>query len=105
MLTSPQRLAAAAAAARSSAPPRRPPTVDEVLSQAREALADALGHHAACRHGGGELLKGRQDLGRAERAWAVAQDGAQARHLAHLACVRVARAHALGLEASVAHTA
>lgn len=99
MLTSPQRLAAAAAAARSSAPPPRPPTVDEVLSRAREALADALGHRAACRHGGGELQRGRQDLGRAERAWAVAQDQAQALHLAHLACLRVARAHALAVQA------
>jgi hypothetical protein len=99
MLTSPERLAAAAAAARSSAPPRRPATVDEVLSQARETLADALGHGAACRHGGRELQRGRQDLGRAERAWTVAQDQEQALHLAQLACRRIALAHALALQA------
>lgn len=99
MLTSPERLAAAAAAARSSAPPRRPATVDEVLSQARETLADALGHGPACRHGGRELQRGRQDLGRAERAWTVAQDQEQALHLAQLACRRIALAHALALQA------
>ncbi|MFZ5550038.1 MAG: hypothetical protein ACOZJX_15195 [Pseudomonadota bacterium] len=99
MLTSPQRLAAAAAAARSSAPTRRPPTVEEVLSRAREALADASGHRAACCHGGGELQRGRQDLGRAERAWAVSQDSGQALHLARLAVAHVARAHALAVQA------
>lgn len=101
MLTSPHRLAAAAAAARSSAPPRRPPTVDEVLSRTREALADALGHQAACFHGGGELHRGRQDLGRAERAWTVSQDTEQALHLARLAFEHVARAHALAVLAGV----
>lgn len=97
MQNAPHRLAAAAAAARSSAPPRRPPSVDEVLSQAREILADALGHPPACRLGGGELQRSGQDLGRAERAWTVAQDREQALHLARLACQRVARAQALAL--------
>lgn len=69
------------------------PPHNEALKEAREAYATATLQPHAEQAASNELLKARQALDRAERAWAERGDEGEVRHLAYLAYRRAQAAH------------